>query len=151
MKQFKCWKAKGMNQVRKTQMTVIDHDSTDIHPPFDMDISRYSRLLKVLRVLRAMAWCNRFINSCRKRENVQDDPSVHSYIANSGIEGKVIPQRVAWQGIFYEHLMQNLKNCLSLAVGQICFSGDQLRSLMAETSSIVNSRPSCYIGSGRND
>ncbi len=47
------------------QMAVMDHDNMEVHPPFNMDISRYSKLLTVLRVT---AWCNRFIENCRKKE-----------------------------------------------------------------------------------
>ncbi len=84
-------------------------------------------------------------------KGVVEDPTVYSYLANNGIKWKYIPQHAAWQGSFYERLMQNLKNCLRRTLGQLCLTREQLRAQLAECSAIINSRPLVFIHAGLND
>ena len=83
--------------------------------------------------------------------NVLDDPSVHSYLATNGIQWKYIPQHAAWQGSFYERLVGSMKRCLRRTIGQLCLTRDQLRTLLAETSAVINSRPLVWVSENISD
>ena len=49
-------------------------------------------------------------------------------------------------GGFYERLIGVLKRCLRKPIGKLCLTSEQLRTLLAEAESVVNSRPLVYVG-----
>ncbi|CAC5412914.1 unnamed protein product [Mytilus coruscus] len=49
-------------------------------------------------------------------------------------------------GGFYERLVGLAKRSLRKTIGKVCFSVEQLRTLLTEVEAVVNSRPLAYIG-----
>lgn len=49
-------------------------------------------------------------------------------------------------GGFYERLIGIVKRCLRKTIGKLCLTNEQLRTLLAETEAVVNSRPLVYVG-----
>ncbi|XP_062582984.1 uncharacterized protein LOC134244753 [Saccostrea cucullata] len=74
------------------------------------------------------------------------DPDVQSYIANEDIKWQFIVELAPWMGGFYERLIGVVKRCLRKAIGKLCLTSEQLRTLLAETEAVVNSRPLVYVG-----
>lgn len=74
------------------------------------------------------------------------DPDVKSYIANEDIKWQFIVELAPWMGGFYERLIGIVKRCLRKTIGKLCLTNEQLRTLLAETEAVVNSRPLVYVG-----
>eukprot|EP00105_Crassostrea_gigas_P041581 XP_019925729.1 PREDICTED: uncharacterized protein LOC109619637 [Crassostrea gigas] len=74
------------------------------------------------------------------------DPDVQSYIANEDIKWQFIVELAPWMGGFYERLIGIVKRCLRKTIGKLCLTNEQLRTLLAETEAVVNSRPLVYVG-----
>ncbi|XP_052690730.1 uncharacterized protein LOC128168601 [Crassostrea angulata] len=78
------------------------------------------------------------------------DPDVQSYIANEDIKWQFIVELAPWMGGFYERLIGIVKRCLRKTIGKLCLTNEQLRTLVAETEAVVNSRPLVYVGDAIN-
>ncbi|XP_070567289.1 uncharacterized protein [Ptychodera flava] len=74
------------------------------------------------------------------------DPGVRSYAANQGVQWHFIVELAPWMGGFYERLVGVVKKCLRKAIGKVCFTYDQLQTVLAEVEAVVNSRPLVYVG-----
>ncbi|XP_037930962.1 uncharacterized protein LOC119665788 [Teleopsis dalmanni] len=71
--------------------------------------------------------------------------------ANKGISWKLIPERAAWWGGFWERLVKSVKICLKSAIGKLILTYDELNTLLTEVEYVVNIRPLTYITNDEKD
>ena len=77
--------------------------------------------------------------------SIVTNSEVQSYVSNEGIAWKFITDYAPWQGGFYERLVGITKRSIRKSLGRCKVTGEQLRTLLAETEAIVNSRPLLYL------
>jgi hypothetical protein len=67
------------------------------------------------------------------------------FAVQKGIEWKRIPEKSPWMGGFFERLVGTVKKFLKKALDGICVNTSELRTILAEITSIINSRPLLYV------
>lgn len=70
---------------------------------------------------------------------------VIQYMWNNGVTWKFIMEKAAWLGGFWECFVQTVKRALKKVIGQSCLSFKELRTLLVEVESIVNTRLLTYV------
>ena len=73
------------------------------------------------------------------------DDEVKHYITEGGVKWQFTTALAPWQGGFYERLVGLVKRSLRKAMGQRCFTIDQLITILTEVEAIVNTRPLTYV------
>ena len=82
-------------------------------------------------------------------KEIKDEREVTNYLDHNSIEWKFITPRAPWTGGFYERLIGVVKGCLSKALYRKRVSFEELRTLLVEFQTIVNTRPLTYISQER--
>ena len=77
--------------------------------------------------------------------NIINDASVQTYIANEGVTWKCIVEYSPWRGGFYERLVGLTKKSLKKSLGKKMVNGPYLQTFLMETEAIINSRPLTYL------
>ena len=77
--------------------------------------------------------------------DIQDEPEVRSHLQNTNIVWKFLTPRSPWSGGFFERMISTVKTCLHKCLYRRRVSSSELRSLLCEIQTIVNSRPLTYL------
>ena len=78
--------------------------------------------------------------------NIQTDENLKTYLANHGVNWKMITEFAPWQGGFYERLIGLVKRALRKSLGKLVMSKEQVSTLITEVEAVINSRPLVYVG-----
>jgi hypothetical protein len=73
--------------------------------------------------------------------------SMEDVAASFHVEWRKIPETAAWMGGFYERLVGTVKRFLKKALDGVCVRVAELRTIVAEITYVVNSRPLLYVES----
>ena len=82
-----------------------------------------------------------FVSASEILKTVFTADSVQDFCSSVNIKWQFIPALSPWMGGFYESLVGVTKRCLRKVLGPKCLDLVQLQTVVAEVSSIVNSRP----------
>nr|XP_022295062.1 uncharacterized protein LOC111105185 [Crassostrea virginica] len=74
------------------------------------------------------------------------DPDVQRNVSNEDIKWQFIFELAPWMGGTYERLIGVVKRGLRKTIGKLCLTSEQLRTILAESEAVVNTRPLVYIG-----
>jgi len=97
-------------------------------------ISDNAAQFRLAKILGTLAW-----------RKTPTDPDLLSYLAQNGVQWNFIIELAPWQGGHYERLVGVVKSVLKTSIGRRLMSWTDLITLLAETESIVNSRPITYV------
>ena len=75
---------------------------------------------------------------------------VKRFFAKTGVSQKFILPASPWWGEFYERLVRTVKTSLKKTLGKSFISFEQLRTLLCEIESVINSRPLHYVSDDDN-
>ena len=77
--------------------------------------------------------------------NSINNVQVETYVANEGVTWKFIVEYSPWRGGFYERLVGLTKRSLKKLLGKRMVNAPQLRTLLIEVESVINTRPLTYV------
>jgi hypothetical protein len=75
---------------------------------------------------------------------IEQSEDVQAYSLAKCIKWQYIPEKSPWMGGFYERMVGTVKVCLKKALDGLCLYPDELRTVLAEVTEVVNSRPLVY-------
>ena len=74
-----------------------------------------------------------------------EEPAVRRHCANNSITWRFQTPRAPWAGGHYERLVGVVKSCLSTSLQRKLLTEEELRTVVAECETVINSRPLTYI------
>ena len=77
--------------------------------------------------------------------NLRTDPGLTTYLQGERITWKFNLERKPWWGGFFERMIRTVKHCLRKVLGKAKLSEDELRTILLEVESTINSRPLTYL------
>ena len=77
--------------------------------------------------------------------NLRTDPGLTNYLQGERITWKFNLERTPWWGGFFERMIGTVKRCLRKVIGKAKLSEDELRIILLEVESTINSRPLTYL------
>ncbi|XP_065222626.1 uncharacterized protein LOC135847123 [Planococcus citri] len=79
-------------------------------------------------------------------KQIISDNDVIDFCKNNSIEWKLLPEYAPWHGGFYERLIGIVKMSLKKTIFNCIITENQLRTVLYEVTSVINSRPIVYVG-----
>ncbi|XP_065217189.1 uncharacterized protein LOC135843288 isoform X2 [Planococcus citri] len=79
-------------------------------------------------------------------QQIISDNDVIDFCKNNLIEWKLLPEYAPWHGGFYERLIGIVKMSLKKTIFNCIITENQLRTVLYEVTSVINSRPIVYVG-----
>ncbi|XP_065224373.1 uncharacterized protein LOC135848400 [Planococcus citri] len=79
-------------------------------------------------------------------QQIISDNDVTDFCKNNLIEWKLLPEYAPWHGGFYKRLIGIVKMSLKKTIFNCIITENQLRTVLYEVTSVINSRPIVYVG-----
>ena len=86
-----------------------------------------------------------FTSFCQFWQQLYEEPEVKSYMETHSVRWQFSVPRSPWKGGFFERLIGVTKGCLAKALYRKVVTYDELRTLLCEFTSVINSRPLTYV------
>jgi len=77
---------------------------------------------------------------------VISDSDILTYVPDKGVQWTFFADLAPWMGGSYERLIGLVKRSLRKAIGKVCLTAEQLRTLLTEVEAVVNCPPLVYFG-----
>ncbi|CAB4002459.1 Hypothetical predicted protein [Paramuricea clavata] len=82
----------------------------------------------------------------KELSKIKRSPEVQQqHLANNGVSWKFIVEKAPWRGVFWKRLIKSVKRCLKKSIDRATLSLEELRTILIEIESTLNSHPITYI------
>lgn len=86
-----------------------------------------------------------FKSSCKEIRKIARSDEVWRYLVNQRISWHFIIERAPWWGGFWERLVRSIKRPLKKVLGRSTLNFEELRTVLVEIESVINTRPITYM------
>lgn len=118
-----------------------------IHLEVVEDLSAEECLLAIRRFVAARGLPQMIVSDNAQNFKLTSEVLTSPYCIQNKIYWKFIPQLAPWHGGFYERLVALVKHCLKRTMEKHLLHDSQLKTIIKEVETVVNTRPLTHVGS----